>query len=227
MNASAWIVKAPPVMLYSRNFLERHEAGLVMLCKTGCFEIIRPDRGRHNQRLPSTVASALLVVVVAGLIATSGCESSTSTSQLAESTSSPTGGYVVEETFLGPLDGKMLSPAFSPDGHHFAYATQGDSKEWVVKDGQAGAEYDAILQGSLIFGPDSKRLAYAAKKGPKWLVVVDGREAGAEYDRILEGSPIFSPDGKRVAYLAQKGAKQLVVVDGHAGVEYDLILQAP
>jgi len=46
-------------------------------------------------------------------------------------------------------------------------------------DGQAGAEYDAIGKGSLLFSPDGKHLAYSARKGRKWLVVVDG-QAGAE-----------------------------------------------
>ncbi len=83
-------------------------------------------------------------------------------------------------------------------------------------DGQAGAEYDGIAAGSMIFSADGKRMAYVAQKGAKQMVVVDG-EAGPEYDEIGKGTLIFSADGKRVAYGAQKGAKRFVVVDGQAG----------
>jgi hypothetical protein len=84
------------------------------------------------------------------------------------------------------------------------------------------------MEGSLIFSPDGKRLAYAAKNATNWLVVVDGKP-GPDRGRILKGSLIFSPDGKRpagdvpggrVAYAAWKGYKWIVVVDGNAGPEY-------
>ena len=66
-------------------------------------------------------------------------------------------------------------------------------------------------------------MAYWAKVGNKWLVVVDGKEGG-QYDSI--GGPIFSPDGKRVAYWAQVGNKQFVVVDGKEERQYDGIGQS-
>ena len=53
----------------------------------------------------------------------------------------------------------------------------------MVVDGVEGKEYDGIGQGSLVFSPDSKRVAYAAQRGGKQLVVVDGVE-GKEYDGI-------------------------------------------
>ena len=62
-------------------------------------------------------------------------------------------------------------------------------------------------------------MAYAARVGDKWLVVVD-EEEGKEYDDIAQGTPIFSPDSKRVAYGAFVGDRQLVVVDGEEGKEY-------
>ena len=42
---------------------------------------------------------------------------------------------------------------------------------------------------SLIFSPVSKRVAYYAKRGEKWFVVVDGVE-GKEYDGYVKGSRI-------------------------------------
>jgi hypothetical protein len=71
-----------------------------------------------------------------------------------------------------------------------------------------------------MFSPDSKRLAYLARREQKWLAVVDGAEGG-EYD--LAGVPLFSPDSKRFAYIAGREKKFLVIVDGVDGKKYDLI----
>ena len=66
-------------------------------------------------------------------------------------------------------------------------------------------------------------MAYGAKLGDKWFVVVDGKEE-KHYDGIGEGYPIFSPDSKRVAYMAQVGDKRFVVVDGEEEKHYDGII---
>jgi Tol biopolymer transport system component len=133
-------------------------------------------------------------------------------------------------------------PVFSPDSRRVAYtvahvAQPGDSQpspepmtQWVVVDGVEGKEYGAIGRESLVFSPDSRRVAYVAGRGGKQLVVVDGVE-GDEYGAIqarpvwptpgvLGGSLVFSPDSRHVAYLANRGDKQLVVVDGVEGKEY-------
>jgi len=86
----------------------------------------------------------------------------------------------------------------------------------VVVDGAEGKEYDGFAV--LIFSPDGQRVAYAAGRGGKWLLVVDGVE-GKEYNRLGKGSLIFSPDGRRVAYMAGRGEKPFVVVDGVEGKE--------
>ena len=70
------------------------------------------------------------------------------------------------------------------------------------------------------FSRDGRHLAYAARRGHKWVVVADG-VAGPEYDDIGAGTPLFSADGRRVAYAAQQGDHWRVIVDGMPGPDYD------
>jgi hypothetical protein len=83
-----------------------------------------------------------------------------------------------------------------------------------------GKMKEGIIDVTLHASPDSKRVAYVAKRGEKNLVVVDGVE-GKEYDGISGGALVFSPNSKRVAYRAKRGDKSFFVVDGVEGKEYD------
>jgi hypothetical protein len=67
------------------------------------------------------------------------------------------------------------------------------------------------------------RLAYAARRGASWVVVVDGRELpGGAADGA--GDPVFSPDGRRLAYLVRRGRASIAVVDGREH-RFDLTLE--
>jgi hypothetical protein len=75
-------------------------------------------------------------------------------------------------------------------------------------------------------------MAYAARRGPKVLAVVDGIE-GKEYDnddQALEMDMFrqsyvlrFSPDSQHFAYTARQGGRQFLVLDGAEGKVYDSI----
>jgi dipeptidyl aminopeptidase/acylaminoacyl peptidase len=95
---------------------------------------------------------------------------------------------------------------------HF-YLGKGTYEEFALGD----------ASNSLVYSRDFQRVAYVARKGSKWVAVVDGVE-GPEHDQIAVESLVFSPDGKRVAYRATRGGKftgkHLVVVDGVEGKEY-------
>lgn len=88
-------------------------------------------------------------------------------------------------------------------------AKAGD-KWLVVIGGKGGKPYDDI--GSIIFSPDSKRLAYGAFLEDRGFVVLDGEE-GKAYDGIITsvgGRIIFdSPDTLR--YLTVKGSDVYLV----------------
>jgi hypothetical protein len=71
-----------------------------------------------------------------------------------------------------------------------------------------------------VFSPNSKRLAFAAKKDQRWCVVVDGVD-GKDYSSCYV--PVFSSDSKRVAYAATEGHKQLMVIDEQEQKQYDSI----
>ena len=63
-------------------------------------------------------------------------------------------------------------------------------------DGQPGKVYNAIAPGSLVFSPDGKHIAYAAKDGDRQLIVADGIES-KRFNYI--GPPVFSADSKSSA----------------------------
>jgi WD40 repeat protein len=57
-----------------------------------------------------------------------------------------------------------------------------------------------------VFSPASDHLTYRARRGLRWLIVVDGQQSEV-YDEV--GPPIFSSDGTRVAFGARKGRELL------------------
>jgi hypothetical protein len=97
-----------------------------------------------------------------------------------------------------------------------------ENKRFAVVNGKEEKKYDGIGENSIIFSPDSKRVAYAARVGKKWFVVVDRKE-GKKYE--VAGCLLFSSDSDIVAYIAGVGNKQLVVVNGKEGKKYDAILK--
>jgi Tol biopolymer transport system component len=90
----------------------------------------------------------------------------------------------------------------------------------VTSEFPLGRKHPGVDHDAVTVSPDSRRVAYVARRGGKQFVVVDGVE-GKEYGGIGERTLLFSPDSRRVAYVARRGGKQFVVVDGVEGKEYD------
>ena len=82
--------------------------------------------------------------------------------------------------------------------HQIHWGNPGLSRNLV--DGQAGEGYDGV--DSPLFSTDGRHVAYAAQKGEKWMVILDGRTVG-EYDAICKTTPAFDTNGV-LEYLAIK-----------------------
>ena len=72
----------------------------------------------------------------------------------------------------------------------------------MIQNEAVGPRFDGILKGTVGFIPDSHALVYAAVRGEKTVVVVDGTQ-GPEYDGVLHGSLRLNKDGS-VHYLAHR-----------------------
>jgi Tol biopolymer transport system component len=130
--------------------------------------------------------------------------------------------FEVQDEFVSRVFGK---PVFSPDSRRLAYVAYRNApqeifrhlppfrvpvKHFLVVDGSEGEEYDRIVHGSVVFSPDSSRIACAAERHGKFRVVVDGRE-GRQFDDNY--NPVFSPDGRHVAHVGGTVGSRSAVVD--------------
>jgi WD40-like Beta Propeller Repeat len=131
--------------------------------------------------------------------------------------------FATQQEFVTKIFGR---PVFSPDSRRLAYVAYRTVsqqifqylppfripvKHFLVIDGSEGEPFDRVVHGSVVFSPDSRRVAYAAEREGKYLIVVDGQE-GRLFDDIY--NPVFSPDGRHVAYVGGKVGSRSAVVDG-------------
>jgi hypothetical protein len=131
--------------------------------------------------------------------------------------------FATQQEFVAKIFGR---PVFSPDSRRLAYVAYRTVSQQIfqylppfripvkhslVIDGSEGEPFDRIVHGSVVFSPDSRRVAYAAERQGKFLIVVDGEE-GQPFEDIY--NPVFSPDDRRVAYVGGKVGSRSAVVDG-------------
>jgi glucose/arabinose dehydrogenase len=82
----------------------------------------------------------------------------------------------------------------------------GLTKWFVIVDGKKEKEFDEVREGSIVFSPDNRHVAYVAKAKDKWAVVVDGKERKS-YDRIVSyGGRVIFDSADKLSYLAREGS---------------------
>lgn len=92
----------------------------------------------------------------------------------------------------------------SPDGKRVAYGTVQDKKWFVVLDGIESGPYDEI--GPPVFSPNSKHVAFEARKGDNWNIVVDNTistSAPSYFDK-----PLFSADSSKLMIIENTAEDQ-------------------
>lgn len=107
-------------------------------------------------------------------------------------------------------DPNQMVIAIHGGGYAAAYIARSGSSVHVTFNGKRGKPYDAIDGTTLVLSPDGQRVAYCARKGGKWFVVVDEREYGPFVDK---GPPVFSPDSSHVAFEARDERGWRIVAD--------------
>jgi Tol biopolymer transport system component len=121
----------------------------------------------------------------------------------------------VEEVLIGEIPPGERIWGARHDGRRLYWRLKRAAKWVMVVDGQPGPEFDDIPNwaGLRSFSPDGQHFAYAARSGPRWLVMLDGKELGAgQPSKILEMR--FSPDGQHLAYQVGRGLHRGLYVDG-------------
>ena len=107
---------------------------------------------------------------------------------------SPTGGWLFGKKGL----------VFSPDSSRLAFcAWLEEQKMVVVVDGKKGPVFDGISSFGVLYSPDSRNIAYVAKKSSLWHVVIND-EIGEGYEAIGNRGLKFSPGWDRVAFRAKR-----------------------
>lgn len=131
---------------------------------------------------------------------------------------SPDGSKIV---FIGSLPGPATAPAGAP-----APA----KRSVLVVNGAEDKVYDVIVPNTIVFSPDSKRLAYAVVDKTvaenKLFYVIDGQPLRRFYDQIRAESFIFSADSKRYSFQVVQNNQVSVVIDGTESRPFENLLMA-
>ena len=120
----------------------------------------------------------------------------------------------------------VMGPLFSPDGKRFAYSVvQGLDKLGVVVDEQLGRPHWSLIEESLRFSPDSRKISYVTGSADgKWRVMVERKVVGHSYDGVAASGVTFTSDSAHVLFAAERNRKWMAVVDGQEGEAFDHLL---
>lgn len=121
-----------------------------------------------------------------------------------------------------------VSVQFSPSGRHVVYNGTDGSNQYYVVDGKRQPSFDTVSH--LFFSTDETLVAYTARRGEKWMVVL-GSTVGSEFDKVFgpyyntgrdEWEPFFfNPGCNQAVYKAADSARAFVVVGRTKGPPFD------
>jgi hypothetical protein len=120
---------------------------------------------------------------------------------------------------LGGCGPSLIWSGRTADRRHTVEVIEDAGLQYVVVDGQRRAAYRGIA-GSSIASSEDGHLAFAARVGRRWVVVLDGAP-GEAWDSVGE---LALSRGGRLAYAARRDGGWHVVVDGRPGPRFDALL---
>jgi hypothetical protein len=111
--------------------------------------------------------------------------------------------FVVLDGVEGTHFDEIYDLRFSPVGSRLAYGARRGLEHFVVEGGKELGPYENIQQGSIVFRPDGKDLAWAAfgSEG-KWHVCLNGKMIDSGCDRVFS-QITFSPGVSVPAYVGR------------------------
>jgi len=95
-----------------------------------------------------------------------------------------------------------------------AYGAAREGRMFVVFNEREDEVWDDIGRSSPVISPDGRRVAYSARRGNWWYVIIDGVVVGGPYEGLGPGGVLFSPNSLRYAYVVKQGESWHAVVDG-------------
>lgn len=137
-------------------------------------------------------------------------------------------------TLLSATDKQAMSPAWTTDGHRFAYMEfSGGHGQLFMQDIATRKRVSVVTTGSTLdftpaFSPDGKTLAFsrATEEGTD-IYIVNARD-NCCLQRLTRGgfsdnlSPTFSPDGHRIAFISTRPGLPQVYVMSTDGTDQQL-----
>ncbi len=114
---------------------------------------------------------------------------------------------------------------FSPDGRRMIYLAREEHQRFVVECDWTHPVCDEVDSERLTFTPDSSVLAYPAKIGNQWHMMVNG-DPGPGWDRIV-GPVVTAEAGPSTFYVALRAGRYHVADRHTAGPGFRMIHSSP
>ncbi len=103
----------------------------------------------------------------------------------------------------------VSDPIPSPNGYGWAAIFKSPIKQQLCVNGKDGPPFDEINEQSIRFSPDSRQIAYFARRGQHWYAQINDKTAGP-YEEVVE-APVYDDLSEQLAYIAKYNGQWYVV----------------